>query len=62
MIYLKTPEEIALLRKSNVLVGKTLAEVAKAIKVGITTLELDKIAEDFIKIYNEINYLKYTSS
>jgi methionyl aminopeptidase len=49
MIYLKTPEEIALLRKSNVLVGKTLAEVAKAIKVGITTLELDKIAEDFIR-------------
>ncbi|MBQ2025527.1 MAG: type I methionyl aminopeptidase [Paludibacteraceae bacterium] len=49
MIYLKTPEEIELLRKSNVLVGKTLAEVAKAIKVGITTLELDKIAEDFIR-------------
>ncbi len=49
MIYLKTPEEIELLRKSNVLVGKTLAEVAKAIKIGITTLELDKIAEDFIR-------------
>ncbi len=49
MIYLKTPEEIELLRKSNVLVGKTLAEVAKAIRIGITTLELDKIAEDFIR-------------
>jgi methionyl aminopeptidase len=30
-------------------VGKTLAEVAKHIRVGITTLELDKIAEDFIR-------------
>lgn len=49
MIYLKTPEEIELLRKSNVLVGKTLAEVAKAIRIGVTTLELDKIAEDFIR-------------
>ena len=49
MIYLKTPEEIALLRASNQLVGKTLAEVAKYIRVGITTLELDKIAEDFIR-------------
>jgi methionyl aminopeptidase len=49
MIYLKTPEEIALLRASNQLVGKTLAEVAKHIRVGVTTLELDKIAEDFIR-------------
>ena len=49
MVYLKTPEEIELLRKSNILVGKTLAEVAKAIIIGITTLELDKIAEDFIR-------------
>lgn len=49
MVYLKTPEEIELLRKSNILVGKTLAEVAKAIRIGITTLELDKIAEDFIR-------------
>ena len=48
MIYLKTPEEIAIL-KSNRLVGKTLAEVAKAIEIGVTTLELDKIAEDFIR-------------
>ena len=49
MIYLKTNEEIELLRKSNVLVGKTLAEVAKSIKVGITTKELDVICEDFIR-------------
>ncbi len=49
MIYLKTDEEIELLRASNMLVGKTLGEVAKAIKPGVTTLQLDKIAEEFIR-------------
>ena len=49
MIYLNTPEEIAILRAINQLVGKTLAEVAKHIRVGVTTLELDKIAEVFIR-------------
>jgi len=46
---LKTEEEIKLLRKSNLLVSKTLAEVAKTIKPGVTTLELDKVAETFIR-------------
>ena len=49
MIFLKTQEEIELLRESNQLVGKTLGEVAKHIRPGISTLELDKIAEDFIR-------------
>lgn len=49
MIYYKTDEEIELLRLSNRLVGKTLAEVAKAIKPGVTTLYLDKIANQFIQ-------------
>ena len=49
MIYIKTEEEIELIRESSLLVGKTLAEVAKAIRPGISTLELDKIAETFIK-------------
>lgn len=49
MIYLKTEEEIELLRQSNLLVGKTLAEVAKHIAPGVTTLELDRIAEEFIR-------------
>ena len=48
MIYLKTHEEIELLRENNLLVSATLAELAKHIKPGVTTLELDKIAEDFI--------------
>lgn len=47
-IYYKTDEEIELLRESALLVGKTLAEVAKLIKPGVTTLALDKMAEEFI--------------
>ena len=49
MIYLKTDEEIELLRENNLLVSKTLAEVARHIKPGVTTKQLDKIAEDFIR-------------
>ncbi|MEG1793748.1 MAG: type I methionyl aminopeptidase, partial [Rikenellaceae bacterium] len=49
MIELKTEEEIELLRENNILVSKTLAEVAKHIKVGISTFELDKIAEEYIR-------------
>lgn len=48
MIHLKTPEEIELMRLSNLLVASTHAEVAKHIKPGVTTKHLDKIAEDFI--------------
>ncbi len=49
MIYLKTDEEIALMREANQLVGKTLAEVAKNIRPGVSTLMLDKVAEEFIR-------------
>ena len=49
MIYLKTDEEIELMRESNLLVGMTLGEMAKWIAPGITTLKLDKIAEEFIR-------------
>lgn len=45
----KTEEEIELLRLNNDLVSKTLAEVAKIIRPGITTLALDKRAEEFIR-------------
>ena len=47
MIFLKTEDEIELLRQSNQLVGRTLAEVAKVVKPGVTTRELDKVAEEF---------------
>ena len=49
MIFLKTQEEIELLRESNRLVGMTLGEVSKHIHPGVSTMELDKIAEDFIR-------------
>ena len=49
MIFLKTEDEIELLRKSNLLVGKTLAEVAKVLQPGVTTAELDKVADEFIR-------------
>ena len=48
-IYYKSPEEIELIRESSLLVSKTLVEVAKVIKPGITTLSLDKLAYEFIK-------------
>jgi len=42
-------EDIALLKESSLLVGKTLAEVAKRIAPGVTTGELDRLAEEFIR-------------
>ena len=49
MIYLKTEEEIKLIRESCLLVGKTLALVASKIQPGVTTNWLDQIAETFIR-------------
>lgn len=48
MIYLKTPEEIALMREACDLVSRTLAEVAKHVAPGVTTFKLDNIAREFI--------------
>ena len=48
MIYYKTDEEIELIRKSGVVLGKAHAEVAKRIIPGVKTSELDKIAYEFI--------------
>ena len=45
MIKYKTREEIELMRESALVVSRTLAEIAKHIKPGVTTLQLDKIAE-----------------
>lgn len=54
MIYLKTNEEIELMYLANQLVGKTLGEVAKHIKPGVSTLHLDCIAEEFIRDHNAV--------
>jgi methionine aminopeptidase len=49
MIVLKTAEEIELMRESALIVSKTLGLIAKEIKPGVTTLYLDKLAEEFIR-------------
>ena len=48
-VHIKTDEEVELLRESSLLVGKTLAAVADRIRPGVTTLELDAVAEEFIR-------------
>lgn len=56
----KTEEEIELIRESSLLVGKTLGEVAKAIKPGVTPLALDKIAYEFIGDHKAVpGFLNY---
>lgn len=54
MIRLKTEEEIGLIRESSLLVSKTLSQVAAAIRPGLTPLELDKIAEEYIRDHNAV--------
>lgn len=49
MLYYKTNEEIELIRESSLLVARTLAEIAKIIRPGITTLHLDKVAEEYVR-------------
>ncbi len=49
MIFLKTEDEIELMRAANRLVGATLAEIAKNVRPGVTTKELDKVAEEYIR-------------
>ena len=54
MIHIKTKEEVELLRENNLLVSATLAEVGRHIKPGVTTLELDRIAEEFIRSHGAV--------
>lgn len=49
MIKLKNKEEIELIRESALIVSKTLGMLAKEIKPGVTTLQLDALAEEFIR-------------
>ncbi|HOP03447.1 MAG TPA: type I methionyl aminopeptidase [Tenuifilaceae bacterium] len=49
MQIVKTGEEIELVRKNALLVSKTLAEVGKVIAPGVTTNQLDRLAEEFIR-------------
>jgi len=49
MVLPKTEEEIALMRENGILVSKALAEVGKRIAPGVTTNELNRVAETFIR-------------
>ncbi|PRY40919.1 methionine aminopeptidase type I [Spirosoma oryzae] len=49
MIYIRSDEEIELIKISAQILGKAHAEVAKLVRPGVTTKELDKVAETFIK-------------
>ena len=49
MLTLKSKEEIELIRESALIVSKTLGMLASEVKPGVTTLYLDKLAEDFIR-------------
>ncbi len=54
MILIKTADEIELMRESNQLVSKTLAELAKYIKPGVSTERLNQIAEAFIRDHGAV--------
>ncbi|PCH53562.1 MAG: type I methionyl aminopeptidase [Flavobacteriaceae bacterium] len=54
MIVIKTREEIELMRESALIVSKTLGMLAKEVKPGVTTLYLDKLAEEFIRDHGAI--------
>lgn len=60
MIIYKTEAEIALMKQSALLVSKTLTEVAKILKAGVTTLEIDKLCADFVRDHKAIpSFLNY---
>lgn len=61
MILYKTEAEVAMMKESAVLVSKTLAEVAKVLKPGTTTLQLDKLCFEFIKDHKALpSFLNYS--
>lgn len=49
LVYYKTESEVALMKQAATLVSKTLTEVAKMLKSGVTTLQIDKLCAEFVK-------------
>src|SRR5690606_30466474 len=49
MIYFKTNEEVEIQRESALMVSATLTEVAKVLRPGMKTIDIDRLAETFIK-------------
>ncbi|MBA4054460.1 MAG: type I methionyl aminopeptidase, partial [Marivirga sp.] len=49
MVHLKTAEEIQIMKEGSLILGKAHGEVARKIKPGVKTKDLDKLAEEFIR-------------
>jgi methionyl aminopeptidase len=49
MVYTKSEEQVGLMKEAALLVSKTLTEVAKVIKPGMTTLDIDQFCMEFVK-------------
>jgi methionyl aminopeptidase len=58
MIYYKTSDEIELIRKSSLLVGKALSAVAAVLRPGMKTLDLDSVAEEVIRDHGAVPSFK----
>lgn len=58
MVHLKTEDEIQLIRESAQILGKAHGEVAKLVKPGVKTIELDKVAEEFIRDHEGVPSFK----
>ncbi len=60
MIIIKTEAEVAMMKESATLVSKTLTEVAKVLKAGMTTMEIDKLCATFVRDHKAIpSFLNY---
>jgi len=58
MIYIKTPEEITLIREGGKILAQILNELGKAVKPGMKTIELDRLAESLVFKYGAIAAFK----
>jgi len=60
MIQIKTPNEIELMRASGLITAGAIEAVVAAVRPGVSTGELDAIAEDYIRSHNAVpNFLGY---
>ncbi len=60
MIIYKTEAQVEMMRQSALLVSKTLTEVAKVLKPGMTTMEIDKLCGEFVRDHNAVSsFLNY---
>lgn len=66
MIHYKSREEVEIIKEGALILGKAHGEVAKRVKPGVKTIELDRIAEEFIRDHDGVpsfkNYNGFPSS